>query len=195
MKIQNITQQNFNGYKNFFCGETKEGNSSISYMSFQLTDEGTPDLTKWKNIRNLSTDLKSEQLNEDTITLLHIKNGKNKELIMNNKKLPNLKDLKQLDKFKKVDSLYNEEINFSLKAYTFLANIFNRMQTCTLYDRDKDISKVIKTSIDRFNTISNNDKDWVCKFLDTTLTNYVDATKLAKTFNDHIIKTMANYLK
>lgn len=196
MRIQNLTQQqNFRGFKNVLCSDVHNDSSRIAYITMQLDDEGVKDLSKWRELRNIMPQLKSDGLPEDVVSLIYVRANDADEFRINNKIFPRPEQLRDFDGFKNQFSAVNNEINFALKASTLFADITKRMQVNPLYKRDAGIQDVTKAVLKHFTTLFKDSEEAVTDFLILTMNRNVEGDRVAHSFNRMINYIMKQYLK
>ncbi len=142
MKANSINL-NFKGYKNPIVSKrVLDNGNDLTYLALQLTDEGQPDLTKWRTVQKELgvSDVK------DTIMLMSHKNPFFDGLFLNGDVMPGSKDLKKM-------MPYGGDTAW-IKMYTLLAGITKRISNSSSFQRDGNYKNVFQFLIDSFNKVT-----------------------------------------
>ena len=196
----NGTKTSFKGFKNIIANKISSSynDNGIAYVSMQLNDEGTNDLTQYKALKTM-LELPQEDIDCDVITFTHMKReGKSSLLIMNNQNLLLGEELRFIrenpSKFKLTPSEYKKEEKICLRAYTFLASLTKRMMNTNLSSTDSEMGKVIKETHKTFTIILRNPHT-AFELINNGLLSLVHFQEIAADLNKTIAKTMHIFLK
>lgn len=193
MKIGNIDGINtFKGYKNIISDGVNNSDGRFIYISAQLNNEGVHDLDNYNRILNTSTRFPQHN-GSDILTCYYISNGGRERIAINSVPLPWGEELKYLE-YKLPKNMYKHEETIALRAYTFLANLTARMMNNNLCEKDKDIAKVFKHTVDQFIKMGNSPEssEEIVK-LSIEGNRFVD--EFAQFINKRISKTMSVFFK
>ena len=193
MKIGNIDGINtFKGYKNIISDGVNNSDGRFIYISAQLNNEGVHDLDNYNRILNTSTRFPQHN-GSDILTCYYISNGGHERIAINSVPLPWGEELKYLE-YKLPKNMYKHEETIALRAYTFLANLTARMMNNNLCEKDKDIAKVFKHTVDQFIKMGNSPEssEEIVK-LSIEGNRFVD--EFAQFINKRISKTMSVFFK
>ena len=195
MKIfNNLTNTNFKGYKNVISTDLKDDRLRFMFFSLQLNDEGNKDLTKFREIKKMISGLTKSQIEDDVLTLTYkLIPIEGEILTLDNTKMSLADDLFHLEKT--LPALkYKSEEDFNIKAYTFLANLTRRMMKNGLYEKDRDITKVISSTINKYKIMMNSEKN-AFEIINYALLKNKPCDKIAYSFNRGIYKNMEKFFK
>ncbi len=134
----------FRGYKNPIVEKFSYGDGTgIAYVAVQLTDEGSPDLTKWKQLQK---EMGIDDV-QDTIMLMHNRTHRADYLYLDDKSMFFGDELRNLNSPK--------EEKLAVKAYTLLASITRQMANSDTFIKDTDYVKVFQKIVKTLAEVSN----------------------------------------
>lgn len=188
MKVQNINQNtNFKGYKNIICYGFQTSDSKLNYMGMQLDNEGTPDLDNWRALKKRlapQTNLPDDIVHFNVSAIPHIEpvvslNG----IVLADSELLNEDGLSQRDK----------KTNF--QAYNLIASLTKRIANDSLFDWNKEITKVGTELYKEFRKIFDNQDNKAVYLLTQGTRKLVKEQVIAGKINKDIHKIMKQALK
>ena len=198
MRINNISEQSFKGFKNPIVNHLSNDIGSVSIMSLQLTNEGERDLDKIKELRNLKLMSDSIDKNSDVmnVVLIHNNFNTNDKLIFDSNNILLCDDLNRLrkDSGERFALEYLAIEKSVLKQCTFLANITKRMMGVSALTNDLEMAKVISYTQQLFEKIFKTKDDAFAFLLDSLKKNQEHQVVAAK-INEIIANNMAKFFR
>ena len=197
MKINNIQNYtNFKGITNVTANDVKGEIERFTFLSMQLNDKETNDLTRLKELVKLRPETSKKF--EDVMTLSYSRIGNHNVLLLDGNLLPNGETLNGLRNAyyegKLSEEFFNREEKFAIKAYTFLADITKR-----LMNQNKPLDcdtlgkvKVFQEGCENIKQHSIQEREAMIYMTDT-MREHVPFQKVAGFFNRMIAKRMTKY--
>ena len=197
MKINNIQNYtNFKGITNVTANDVKGEIERFTFLSMQLNDKETNDLTRLKELIKLRPETSKKF--EDVMTLSYSRIGNHNVLLLDGNLLPNGETLNGLRNAyyegKLSEEFFNREEKFAIKAYTFLADITKR-----LMNQNKPLDcdtlgkvKVFQEGCENIKQHSIQEREAMIYMTDT-MREHVPFQKVAGFFNRMIAKRMTKY--
>ena len=188
----------FCGYKNVISNELKTvDGGSFSYLAMQLNDEGRPDLSEWRKIKSMQSEILQNTIAEDSVlSVVHINKNKFTPGIMMLNEMPLIDGRALRDYSIKYagDESYKKCERFILKAYTLLASLSGRISVDSVRYRDfslKDTVVSLAEILSRLGIERNNSFEIAHSGI------FVNAEqrKTAASLNKYIQKTMEVFFK
>ena len=145
MRLSDVNRNvNFAGYKNVIHNNINRNDLSYTLLSMQLNDEGAKDLTEFNNIMRLQ----DKKTDTDVLTVFYAEKSKIPGFLFLNDRSMFLGDeLRTLWEKYNSSTAYKKEEKASLKAYTLLASITNRMMQNGLTTMDKSFPDVVRKTV------------------------------------------------
>ena len=183
----------FKGYKNIITNDMQfNRDSRIAFISMQLNDEGTPDLTEFNKVKEMSF----IQDDSDVFTMMYAKfKHMPEKLFFNGKSLYLGEELSSLREECGDTYNYKREENVSMKAFTLMASLTKRMKANSQYIVDGDFGKVFKPLLMFFLNALHRNPTETYEFLQICVRNGEPLNKTASFFNDFIDINMKKFFK
>ena len=183
----------FKGYKNIITNDIQfSRDSRMAFISMQLNDEGTPDLTEFKKVKEMSF----IQDDSDVFTMMY---GKFKhmpeKLFFNSKSLYLGEELSSLREECGDTYNYKREENASMNAYTLMASLTKRMRANSQYIVDGNLGMVFQSLLMFFSDSLRRNPREMYEFLHNCVRNGEPLNKTASFFNDFIDINMKKFFK
>lgn len=196
MKIT-TNSTNFYGYKNVLSTEIVGRNSELSFITAQLNDEGSPDLTEFKKAKKL-LEQPIEEINSDVITILYTRSNNEKpNLFINNRVLfwgDELRWLKDNQPKAMSDKEYKSIEDAHMKIYTLFASLTKRMMNNDLCNSDSEIDKVVRGFMRNMTSFVKDD-DASFELLQHAYSSKIPLKQTAARFNQIFMNTMMKFFK
>jgi len=205
MKVSGI---NFKGFNNIICTDnTVAGNKRITYLSFQLNDEGINDLSSFKYLQTMHGYF-GDKKPTDTVTFSYVTDIGNKwdsmyiyhKPLLLGEELRKIED-KYIPKFISEDN-YKKIKAVHMRAYTLLASITKRLANKNLDFEDIGRMNVMKETFENLKNmtyIKSSEKLFTeqeaFNLLETGCLKQFKFQEVASKFNKAIIATMEHYFK
>lgn len=177
----NFNNVNFKGYKNPIVEKMAlDKEYAFAYIATQLDNEGSADLDKWHSIQREQ----GVRFPKDTMTLMYKRLGSNEYLLLNDKKIPLLNDLKEIKS--------KSEESTAMKIYTLLAKITREMIQNKSHRKDREYYLVFQ---DLFSSLVNMSNLHLASQVAPHGVDNFNYAEVAAFFNKGITKTMMKYFK
>lgn len=183
----------FKGYKNIITNDMQfDRDSRMAFISMQLNDEGTPDLTEFKKVKEMSF-LHDDS---DVFTMMYGKfKNMPEKLFFNDKSLYLGDELSYLHEECGDTYNYKREENASMKAYTLMASLTKRMKANSQCIVDGDFGKVFQSLLMFFSDSLHKNPMETYEVLQHCIRNGEPLNKTASFFNDFININMKKFFK
>ena len=131
MKV-NYSNIRFSGYSNIIANSIKgSNNASIDFIAMKLDDNGEKDLTRFREIKKMM-DLSPETIEKDVLTYTNCIHNHIGEVGIFSKNMLNCGEGLLIAQQELKPQEYKELERFTLKAYTFVANLTKRIMHDTM---------------------------------------------------------------
>ncbi len=197
MKINNISNQTFNGYKNLIANHTKIANIETAFISMQLDDVDKQDLSKFNEIKR---QIPNMQDTGDILTLGFVKRHKQDKgiLTLNDVLMLRGEEMSEIEKdYSKYFSSFNEyknEENKTVKYYTFLSNLTKRIANDNNLKVDSNFASILRTTHSMLTAILGNTSQ-AYKYLEYSFTKNMPPQQVAQKFNTELVKSIMPFFK
>lgn len=193
MKVNNINNTSFKGYKNIISDVIQGDNRRLIYFSAQLNNaNGVKDLDYYRKIiENYPRFQKKSPT--DIATCLYIQNGNSDRMSLNLIPLPWGEELLDMEPALP-PALYKMEEDIALKSYTLLASLTKRMMHNNLCNKDKNIASVFSNLLDILGHFGN-DRQTAYTIAESSLRENKPFDKLALFLNRRIQHSMNTFFK
>lgn len=192
MKVQNINNTAFQGYKNIIHNDINQNNIQFTFMSMQLDDKCVKDLTELRQIQKLQ----GIDTNSDVLNIFYANKNKSNEFLYFNDRVMFLgEELRNMwEKFRR-EKAYQVEEKVSLKAYGLIANITGRMMQNELPAVDNDFPHVIKSTMKSFMKIFTATPEGIFSLVQESILENKPLGKTASILNEVANKNMRIFFK
>ena len=192
MKINNINNTNFNGYKNVIHNDVSQDNIRFTFLSMQLNDNGVKDLAELRKIQQLQ----NLDTNNDVLSLFYSKKSGSKEFFyFNGNPLFLGGELRNLWELCSDRDAYKLEEKAALKAYTLIASLTKRMMNSGLPGTDNSFPHVVKSTMESFMKIFTSSPAGVFNLIQGSILENKQLEKTAAVLNSIVDKNMKIFLK
>lgn len=197
MKINNISNQTFNGYKNLIANHTKIADIETAFITMQLDDMDKQDLSKFNEIKK---QIPNMQDTGDILTLGFVKRHKQDKglLTLNDVVMLRGEEMLDLEKdYKKYFSSFSEykaEESKTVKYYTFLSNLTKRIANDSNLKIDSNFASILRTAHSLLTSILGNPSQ-AYKYLEYSFIQKMPPQQVAQKFNTELVKSIMPFFK
>ena len=191
MKI-NYSNVKFSGYSNIITNSLRGSNdTSIDFIAMKLDDNGEKDLTKFREIKNMM-DLSPEVIDKDILVYTNCIHNYIGEVGIFSKVMLNCGEGLLIAKQELSPDEYKNLEGFTLKAYTFVANLTKRIANdINLHNViTSDMQHVYEEALARIDSLFQDRRDSY-NFVRECSTDKKEIDKTAKIINRKIAKSLS----
>jgi len=190
MKV-NYSNIRFSGYSNIIATSMQGSNdTSIDFIAMKLDDNGEKDLTKFRQIKKIM-DLPAEEIEKDVFTYINCIHNQIGEVGIFSKIMLNCGEGLLIAKEELSPKDYKDLEQFTLKAYTFVANLTKRIF------KDESVHNTTPSDIEYVKDEAYNNvgrlfmkKTEACDFIKESSIEKQDVNEIAKIINKKISKSL-----
>lgn len=193
MKITyNDTQINFQGYKNIISGGMAGPAKKFMFLSAELNNnDGHSDLTEYQKFLKIIPSYKNETPN--ICCLVYSQSEGQEILFMNNGVMYGNQELRHLQRNTEED-FYRKIEGGMMKAHTLIASITRRISRDGFCEKDENITKVVRATIDNLSVLLNSEENAHKLFTSRMLVQQANE-KWASSINGYIRRTMNAFFR
>ncbi len=196
MNLNNVSNQNFRGFKNPIVNHIGDKNFNFSMLSMQLTNDGIRDLDKLRELRQSPLMSKSLNKNSDILNLILINKFNDTKLVFDNNAIPLCDDLIELknqsgSRFAKDYAIVEKSV---LRQCTFISDLTRRIMSLSAVTLDSELSKVVVYTQQVLEKIFKNKND-AFKFIFESAEKNMEPQFVARKINESIAANMAKFFR
>ena len=196
MKINNVSNQNFRGFKNPIVNHLGNENFNFTILSMQLTNDRIRDLDKLQELRKSPLMAASLNKNSDIMNIILINKFDDTKLVFDNNAVPLCDDLIQL-KNQSGSRFAKEYANVeksALRQCTFISDLTKRIMNLSAVTSDSELSKVVAYTQQILEKVFKN-KNTAFEFIFESAKKNMEPQLVARKINESIAANMAKFFR